>query len=571
MNKAAAVSRIARPRAGRRGAVAAWGLGSVGAVLITLALVLVGEGAPGDLAPTASVRGTVTTDFGRSDLAFDLVLQPDGKLVAAGDSSVDSRVDFALARYLPDGQLDPTFGTGGRVTVPRGSALALVLQPDGKLVAAGGAGDDFALARYLPDGSLDPSFGTGGTVTTSFGESATANALVLQPDGKLVAAGRSIVTFASDTVNFALARYLPDGRLDPSFGIGGKVTTDFGGSSLNGVLALVVQPDGKLVAAGDASVGSSADLDFALARYLPDGRLDPTFGIGGTVTTDFGGIIEDIATALVLQPDGKLVAAGHDSNGDLDFALARYLPDGRLDPTFGTGGTVTTDGGLGGILALVLQPDGKLVAAGEGEGGFALVRYLPDGRLDPTFGTGGTVTTNFGDFTFALVLQPDGKLVAAGGAGGDFALARYLPDGSLDATFGPGDLNELVAFEPIPATFHFTPDPTGCPEGFVGIFRFEARLTNTSEDSLSALVVAVVALTHGNLLQNADGGPGGVGARLTVPPQDGFSDGVLSPNEFVDVPFLICITQRRLFTFVVDVFGVVEAGAEAQARAPLVR
>jgi hypothetical protein len=129
----------------------------------------------------------------------------------------------------------------------------------------------------------------------------------------------------------------------------------------------------------------------------------------------------------------------------------------------------------------------------------------------------------------------------------------------------------LVGFQPLPATFHFTPDPTGCPEGFVGILRFEARLTNTSDGSLSDLVVVVATLTHGHLRQNADGGPGGVGARLTVPQQDGFSDGVLSPDEFTDVPFLVCLTQRRFFTFGVDVFGIVEAGAEAHARGPLVR
>ena len=119
-------------------------------------------------------------------------------------------------------------------------------------------------------------------------------------------------------------------------------------------------------------------------------------------------------------------------------------------------------------------------------------------------------------------------------------------------------MNDFVTFEPIPSTFHFTPDPTGCPEGFVGKFSFEARLTNISDRTLSDLVVEVTTLTNGNLLQNADGGPGGVGAQLTVPQQDGFTDGVLSPDEFVDVPFIICLTQRRPFTFVVDVFGVVE-------------
>lgn len=218
------------------------------------------------------------------------------------------------------------------------------------------------------------------------------------------------------------------------------------------------------------------------------------------------------------------------------------------------------------------------MAAGSAGDDFALARYLADGHLDATFGLGGTVTTDFGgaEFALALVLQPDGKLVAAGFTGGDerdFALARFLSDGRLDPTFGTGveiNVNALVTFEPIASTFTFTPDPTGCPEGFVGTFSFEARLTNSSESFLTDLVVAVTTLTNDNLLENADSGPGGVGARLTVPQQDGFSDGVLSPEEFVEVPFVICLTQQQPFTFVVDVLGVVEASADAQAKAQLV-
>jgi hypothetical protein len=128
-------------------------------------------------------------------------------------------------------------------------------------------------------------------------------------------------------------------------------------------------------------------------------------------------------------------------------------------------------------------------------------------------------------------------------------------------------VNDLVAFDPLRPTFRFTPDPTGCPEGFVGNFRFEARLLNTSDRLLSDLFVEVTTLTNGNLLQNADGSPGGVGARLTVPDEDGFTDGVLSPQESVDVPFIICLQERRLFQFVVDVLGVVDASTEVQARA----
>jgi uncharacterized delta-60 repeat protein len=208
--------------------------------------------------------------------------------------------------------------------------------------------------------------------------------------------------------------------------------------------------------------------------------------------------------------------------------------------------------------ASVLQPDGKLVAAGffrssVGNFDFALARSLPDGRLDPTFGVGGLVTTDFGGIAraAALVLQPDGKLVAAGASldVGPFFLVRYVEQQPV--------FNDFVTFEPIDSTFHSTPDPTGCPAGFgyVGTFSFEARLTNSSERTLSALVIEAITLTNGILLQNADGGPGGGGARLTVPRQDGFTDGVLSPDEFVDVPLIICVRSQESFRLVVDVLG----------------
>jgi hypothetical protein len=129
----------------------------------------------------------------------------------------------------------------------------------------------------------------------------------------------------------------------------------------------------------------------------------------------------------------------------------------------------------------------------------------------------------------------------------DFALARYVEPQPV--------FNDFVTFDPIQPTFTFTPDPIGCPEGFVETFSFEARLKNTSERTLAALVIEVTALTNGNLLQNADGGPGGVDTGLTVPQQDGFTDGVLTPDEFVDVLFLICVAAQEPFRLAVDVLG----------------
>jgi uncharacterized delta-60 repeat protein len=285
----------------------------------------------GDLDVSFGVGGKVTTDFtGTVDEANALVVQPDGKLVAAGWTLFvfGGWHDFALTRYNPDGSLDPTFSTDGKASTDFSvfdEANALVVQADGKLVAAGraGFGFDFGLVRYNPDGTRDASFGTDGKITTDFGGFDQANALVVQADGKLVAAG-STVTFTGGGANtdFALARYNPDGSLDASFGSGGRVTTDFAGST-DQANALVMQGS-KLVAAGLAVTGGGTNADFALARYKRNGALDRSFGSGGRVTTDFAGGA-DQANALVVQPGGKLVAAGSAVTGSsTDFALARY-------------------------------------------------------------------------------------------------------------------------------------------------------------------------------------------------------------------------------------------------------
>ncbi|MFD9223461.1 hypothetical protein ACFWDI_26440 [Streptomyces sp. NPDC060064] len=303
-------------------------------------------------------------------------------------------------------------------------------------VAALGA----ALVLFCPGvalaapGDLDPTFGTGGKVTTNFGGTDNeARGVAVQADGKIIAVGQSD---SGGTIDFALARYNPDGSLDSTFGTGGKVTTDFGGGG-DLAFGVVVQADGKIIAAGLDFSGSTF-FDFALARYNTDGSLDTTFGTGGKVTTDFGGSF-DVAFGVVVQADGKIVAVG--SAGGIAFALARYNTDGSLDSTFGTGGKVTTNfGGGNEARAVALQADGKIIAAGvstSGTADFALARYNTDGSLDSTFGTGGKVTTNFGgtDEARAVALQADGKIIAAGldfsGGAFEFALARYQDGGSI--------------------------------------------------------------------------------------------------------------------------------------------
>ncbi|MBN1595841.1 T9SS type A sorting domain-containing protein [candidate division FCPU426 bacterium] len=372
-----------------------------------------------------------------------LILQPDGKLVAAGHRNND----FVLLRYDSGGTLDIDFGNGGMVTTAIGNnddiAHSVIVQPDGKLVAAGcrenGLPNEFALVRYLSDGSLDTGFGNNGTVSTPIGGiNDKAYSLILQSDGKLVAAGFSL---SSSNEDFALARYNSDGSLDYSFNYNGKVTTPMGSHADFG-LCLVQQDDGKLVLAGNSYLADGFDCYFSLARYDWNGELDASFGSNGKVST-WVNHDRDFPRSILQQPDGKLVVAGYSKNGfDDDYALVRYNRNGSPDTSFGNGGIVVTSilDGYDNAYGLVRQPDGKLVAAGRSEANFSLARYNSDGSLDKSFGSGGKVTTplehNYVQAS-SLVLQPDGKLVVGGTSriGNEycFVLVRYNSNGTLDA------------------------------------------------------------------------------------------------------------------------------------------
>ncbi len=416
--------------------------------------------ADGDLDPAFGKGGKVLTDFSQStDIAYAAAVQPDGKLVVVGTTYINNdytEEDFALARYNPDGTLDETFGSGGKVQTdfPGLAAVAssVLIQPDDKIVVAGGAFDlfpfqgDFKVARYNPDGSLDTSFGSGGIVTTRFTNGSFAYAVAMQPDGKIIAAGTDFVNFSFNddisNVDFGLARYNPDGTPDLTFDLDGKVSTDFDGFN-DEIFSLLLQPDGKLVAVGSAKNPANF-YDFAVARYLSNGSLDTGFGNAGKVRTDFGSHDFDRAMSAALQPDGKVVASGFTifGGGFQNFAVARYASDGALDTGFGNGGLAQIDFGscCQSAKKVLLQPNGKIISVGypnteSSDSDFLLARLTSDGSLDATFGEGGRVRTSFGDLNGGAnggVLQSDGKIVAIGFQGtglkefANFALARYL-------------------------------------------------------------------------------------------------------------------------------------------------
>jgi uncharacterized delta-60 repeat protein len=364
---------------------------------------------------------------------------------------------LVLARtgMAADGDLDPTFGTGGRVVtgfdLPAAGARGIAMQPDGKIVAAGWLFNltgayGFAVARYMPDGSLDTTFGTNGKVrTTFFGANDFATEAVIQPDGKILVAGR---VERNLQIHFAVVRYFSNGSLDPTFGDGGKVIGTF-----FGVLeAMLLQPDGRIVLAGGGFFeGNNGDI--AISRYNPDGSPDSTFGLGGTTHTDIAGLGEG-AVAIFLLPQGKLLALGSTGSNVTvsDMVLVRYNSDGTLDHSFANGGKKILDvaGRADDVSDAVRQPDGNIIVSGSfdpaGFGGdLSVVRILADGEVDFGFGDGGIATVGLpesDEAAYGVALQADGKIVAAGIASApnnyyDFALARFHANGAPDATFGP--------------------------------------------------------------------------------------------------------------------------------------
>lgn len=414
--------------------------GVVGLVLITTFSNLSSFAAPGILDSTFGQGGLVKTSFGGTyDSAYAVAIQADGKVVVAGAGAGGS----ALARYNSDGSLDTSFGTGGKVTTLIGSGCyphSIAIQSDGKIVAAGGASYsdhlNFAVCRYNPDGSLDAGFGNGGAVITQMGNNTNVvNSVAIQPDGKIVAGG----WVANNGLEyFALARYNPDGSLDPGFGSGGKVITRVTNTQNEEYAdSIAIQTDGKIVA------GGISNADFALVRYNPDGTLDSGFGNGGKVITDLG--YYERINSIAVQSDGKIMIAGssHISNtGYYVVALVRHLPDGTLDNTFGSEGIVTTTAGRGSSVAI--QSNGKVVVAGYASGhpDFALFRYNSNGSVDYTYGQGGTALVDFGDNDVwysspsAVTLDREGRAVVVGSYQycpwdcelSQFAIARVLGD-----------------------------------------------------------------------------------------------------------------------------------------------
>ena len=400
---------------------------------------------PGQLDPSFDGDGTKVLDKLGLEGAQSVLIQPDGKLVVAANAA-NGGGGFAIARLHPDGGVDTGFDDDGVAYVGFGFgtfARAAALQPDGKLVVAGAADGDVAVTRLHANGSLDNGFDPGGPdgdgkkIIDFLGEEEGRD-VVVQPDGKIV-----IVGSAGANAALAVTRLNPDGSFDTTFDGDGVAGVELGGDE-NG-LAVALQPDGKILAGGHTTL----DFNVLVARFNrtgpSDATLDPTFGTwGGWRTIGYGG--DDIATDVLVQPDGKVLIAGV-GGSNTALTVTRLKPDGSFDRSFDLDGTSGADfGGSETGTAAVLQPDGKVVLVGSTSlnNDIAVARLQPSGALDSSYSADGKTTINLGasEYGYASALQPDGRIVIAGdtinGPTEGAVIARLQGDRAPAPGGGPG-------------------------------------------------------------------------------------------------------------------------------------
>ena len=333
-----------------------------------------------------------------------------------------------------DSALDPTFGAHGIVVQDFGATEDVLddtaIQADGGLIGVGNG----RLARFRPNGSLDSAFGNGGSVITA--PTLSLRRVAVQPDGKVLAAG--ITGAGPATAPCVVARYSVDGSLDATFGTDGLAILDFTDSCLEAA-DIAVRDDGTIVTAVSL-FGIPRRTGYATVRLTPDGLLDTSFNNTGVVIESF--LTLRFATAIAVQPDGKIVVGGSDLRG---YVLFRYNEDGSRDTSFNGSGLVddrvSSDGSGGGLQrveGIVVQTDGALAIAVTGSlAHFTIVGYRPEGTRDASFGTDGVKSGAPGTST-AIALQRDGRILVAGLVAdqlGGLGLERYNADGSEDLTF----------------------------------------------------------------------------------------------------------------------------------------
>lgn len=400
------------------------------------------------------VRYHYTTANSFRTFASSSVIQPDGKIIVAGDGYISQSVDgLMVVRYNSNGTLDNTFGINGVAKFDLGqfeSVVRVLVQSDGKILVGGTrhsgyTGGDFTVLRLNNDGSFDNTFDGNGVAVAGldgYSNEITSDMLLL-PSGKIILVGSSS-NGNSNTTDWAAARMNSDGSVDTSFGTSGFIiapTTD----TQDDVAAAALQADGKLLLCGVRSNGSNNDI--TLSRFSGNGAPDTSFGSGGTVQYSLGNG-DDSCSSMQVQPDGKIVVGGVSHLDNYRFVLLRFDAGGTLDQTFGTMGVAMPAGS--GIVAgsIAIQPDNKIVVQSYLRGDAIVLRFGIDGRLDPTFGNGGRVTVRVGHiYHFSpqvgtVNIQADGNIVISGaeintapGDDGWLFAARLTQDGGAESPF----------------------------------------------------------------------------------------------------------------------------------------
>jgi uncharacterized delta-60 repeat protein len=398
------------------------------AALIALLWVQPTLAAPGDPDPTfGGGDGKATYAYmQQSDYVSALAQQRDGKIVAAGYTYPQGGgSSMAILRLKPDGSLDSSFGAGGKLIsteMPRAQALAV--RDDGKILVIGVGVKGLKLVQLTSDGTLDQAFGVGGSVSNGFGGLAYGEDLAILPDGRILVAGDRYQS--SDVL---LARYLPDGKPDSTFGVGGKVIHAVAGATVR-VQAITLLPNGKIAVAGfvEDDAGSESVLEVLFAA---DGTPDPAFGPDGTRIYPLGTGDAAAVDVLPYPPnDTVLICRAHNGGAQQHFALLRVGPTGLIEGSEITDLNVDSRAAAGAVRA-----DGKIVVVGSVGATFGLYQYTSSLQLDPSFGNGGVAKVDFLpaaiDTPEAALIQGDGKVVLGGWApqtaplsAPDFAFAR---------------------------------------------------------------------------------------------------------------------------------------------------
>ncbi|MFT4049400.1 MAG: delta-60 repeat domain-containing protein [Solirubrobacterales bacterium] len=406
-----------------------FGILSLGAIVSVL-FASAAQAAPGNLDTTFAGSGFSTQLIGGADtFARDVAQAPDGKVVVGGTSTVSPQIIWVI-RYNADGSLDSSFSGDGIATVSNplnylnGGSIAV--QPDGKVLIAGvgtfGGNDDFAIQRLNADGTPDSSFASGNLAHFDVYDSDYLYDIALQADGKVVLAGSASPAAGKEV---ALVRLTPSGSLDSSFDGDGRAVLAIAGKDAV-AKAVAIAPDGSIDVVGRTT--TAGVYNFLAARFTSSGTIDPSFGGGGYAISDFLSASEGLE-GIAVQPDGKLLGSGRvPGTPNKQGGIVRYNIDGTLDQTFGAGGVVREtigDGGATECPSLTLLPNGRIVAGCDAfmsnpeRVRTILVRHLPSGAPDVTFGVGGATVADGAlpnSYVSRIAAQSDGRILVAGGA-----------------------------------------------------------------------------------------------------------------------------------------------------------